>query len=187
MKSSIVKCAVISLGILLTGCAGTNFVRVADDAIAQPIKEKIITHPIVLLVDEQPIMAEAMMRILKDAKDIEFHYCQDVSQAIKQANEIKPTVIFQELSMSNMDGLKLIKDFRENENTSITPVVILTSKNNPKDKSRAFEMGASDYLIKIPDGIEMAARIRAYTKMYLLQLKRDHELLEMREKLKQFQ
>lgn len=33
MKSSIVKCAVISLGILLTGCAGTNFVRVADDAI----------------------------------------------------------------------------------------------------------------------------------------------------------
>ena len=33
MKSPIVNCAVISLGILLTGCAGTNFVRVADDAI----------------------------------------------------------------------------------------------------------------------------------------------------------
>ncbi len=33
MKSSIVKCAIISLGIFLTGCAGTNFVRVADDAV----------------------------------------------------------------------------------------------------------------------------------------------------------
>ena len=33
MKVSIVKSAVISLGILVTGCAGTNFVRVADDAI----------------------------------------------------------------------------------------------------------------------------------------------------------
>ena len=33
MKLSLVKCGVISLCILLTGCAGTNFVRVADDAL----------------------------------------------------------------------------------------------------------------------------------------------------------
>lgn len=33
MKSLIVKCAVISLGFILTGCAGTNFVRVSDDAL----------------------------------------------------------------------------------------------------------------------------------------------------------
>jgi len=32
MKSSVVNSAVISLGVLLTGCAGTNFVRMADDA-----------------------------------------------------------------------------------------------------------------------------------------------------------
>jgi len=58
-------------------------------------------------------------------------------------------------------------------------VIILSSREDPKDKSHAFETGASDYLVKLPDRIEMIARIRAYSKTYLLQLQRDEAYAEM--------
>ncbi len=135
---------------------------------------------VVLLVDDQAIVAEAVRRMLADETDIEFHYCKDPSQAIAQANEIKPTVILQDLVMPEVDGYTLLKLYRANPATSGTPVIILSSRDDPKDKSHAFEMGASDYLVKLPDKIEMIARIRAYSKAYLLLLQRDAAYLEMK-------
>ena len=135
---------------------------------------------VVLLVDDQAMVAEAVRRMLADETDIEFHYCKDPSQAITQANKIKPTVILQDLVMPEVDGYTLLKFYRANPATSGTPVIILSSRDDPKDKSHAFEMGASDYLVKLPDKIEMIARIRAYSKTYLLLLQRDAAYLEMK-------
>lgn len=136
-------------------------------------------RPVVLLVDDQAMVAEAIRRMLADEKDIEFHYCQDPSQAVGKANEIRPTIILQDLVMPDVDGYTLLKFYRANPSTAGTPVIILSSREDPKDKSHAFEIGASDYLIKLPDRIEMIARIRAYSKTYLLQLQRDAAYLEM--------
>lgn len=81
--------------------------------------------------------------------------------------------------MPDVDGYTLLKFYRANPSTAGTPVIILSSREDPKDKSHAFEIGANDYLIKLPDKIEMIARIRAYSKTYLLQLQRDAAYLEM--------
>lgn len=140
----------------------------------------IPSHPIVLLVDDQAMVAEAIRRMLADEKDIEFHYCQDSGQAVSKANEINPTIILQDLIMPEVDGYTLLKFYRGNPATSSTPVIILSSRDDPKDKSHAFEIGASDYLVKLPDKIEMIARIRAYSKTYVLQLQRDYAALEMK-------
>ena len=40
----------------------------------------------VLLVDDQAIIAEAVRRMLADESDISFHYCNDPTKAIEQAN-----------------------------------------------------------------------------------------------------
>lgn len=145
----------------------------------------IPSHPIVLLVDDQAMVAEAIRRMLVDEKDIEFHYCQEPGQAVSKANEIHPTIILQDLVMPEVDGYTLLKFYRGNPATSGTPVIILSSREDPKDKSHAFEIGASDYLVKLPDKIEMIARIRAYSKTYLLQLHRDKASLEMKKLLEQ--
>lgn len=136
-------------------------------------------HPVVLLVDDQAMVAEAIRRMLADETDIEFHYCKDPGQAVSQANEIKPTIILQDLVMPEVDGYTLLKSYRGNPATSGTPVIILSSREDPKDKSHAFEIGANDYLVKLPDKIELVARIRAYSKTYFLQMQRDAAYLEM--------
>jgi len=144
-------------------------------------------HPVVLLVDDQAMVAEGIKRMLAGENDIEFHYCQDPSKAIEMANEIKPTVILQDLIMPDVDGYTLLKFYRANPTTSATPVIILSSREDPKDKSHAFEIGASDYLVKLPDQIEMIARIRAYSKTYLLQVQRDEAYIEMQKLQEQLQ
>lgn len=138
------------------------------------------SHPIVLLVDDQAMVGEAIRRMLVDETDIEFHYCQDPTLAVGKANEIKPTIILQDLVMPDVDGYTLLKFYRANPATSGTPVIILSSREDPKDKSHAFEIGASDYLVKLPDRIELVARIRAHSKTYLLQLQRDEAYEEMK-------
>ena len=58
----------------------------------------------VLLIDDQPMIAEAVRRMLLPEADITFHYCSDPTQAIKVARSCQPTVILQDLVMPEMEG-----------------------------------------------------------------------------------
>jgi sigma-B regulation protein RsbU (phosphoserine phosphatase) len=127
----------------------------------------------VLLVDDQPIIGEAVRRLLAGEDDVVFHYCKDADQALAQANQIAPTVILQDLVMPEIDGLSLVKMFRANEPTRETPLIVLSTKEEPKIKAEAFGLGANDYLVKLPDRLELLARIRYHSKGYINLLQRN--------------
>ena len=60
----------------------------------------------VLLVDDQPIVAQSVRRLLADRPNIDLHYCSDSATAIRMANEVRPTVILQDWMMPSIDGLR---------------------------------------------------------------------------------
>ena len=128
---------------------------------------------VVLLVDDQPMVAEGIRRMIADEPDIDFHYCADPKQAVQTAAEIHATVILQDLVMPDVDGMTLVRFYRNNPATRNIPVIVLSSKDDPNIKSDAFSNGATDYLVKLPEKIELLARIRAHAKSYLLQKERD--------------
>jgi len=130
-------------------------------------------HPVVMLVDDQAMVAEGIRRMLMGETDIEFHYCPDPKDAVSMAHEINPTIILQDLIMPDVDGYTLVREYRSHEKIRNIPVIVLSTREDPKDKRLAFENGANDYLVKLPDKIELIARIRANTKSYLTQLERD--------------
>lgn len=136
---------------------------------------------IVLLVDDQMMVAEGIRRMLVDEPDIEFHYCNDPAQAVLMAVDIQPTIILQDLIMPEIDGYELVKAYRENDDTKNIPIIVLSTKEDANAKSLAFERGANDYLVKLPDQIELIARIRAHSKGYLTQLQRDDAFQALRE------
>ncbi len=129
--------------------------------------------PVVLLVDDQQIIAEGIRQMLADDPDIAFHYCSDPRQAINKAIEVSATVILQDLVMPEVDGYTLLNFYRRHPRTAPIPVIVLSSKEDPADKSEAFARGANDYLVKLPDRIELIARIRVQSQSYLLQLERE--------------
>jgi two-component system chemotaxis family response regulator WspR len=127
----------------------------------------------VLLVDDQAMIGEAVRRALAQQPNLEFHYCSESTQAIEVATRTQPTVILQDLVMPGADGLTLLRQYRDNPLTKDIPVIVLSTKEEPSTKSEAFALGANDYLIKLPDAIELVARIRHHSKAYLNQLQRD--------------
>lgn len=122
---------------------------------------------VVLLVDDQRMVCEGIRRMLLGEKDIEFHYCTEPKKALTMAMEIRPSVILQDLIMPDVDGYTLVNDYRAEPETQNIPVIVLSSKEDPEDKSKAFERGANDYLVKLPSQIELIARIRAHSRSYL--------------------
>ena len=144
------------------------------------------THPVtVLLVDDQVIIGEAVRRMLSEEVDILFHYCQDPTQAIDRANTVAPTVILQDLEMPELDGLTLIKFFRANPSTRGIPLIVLSTKEEPTIKAEAFSIGANDYLVKLPDRLEMLARIRYHSRGYIAHLERNEAYRKLAESQRQ--
>jgi sigma-B regulation protein RsbU (phosphoserine phosphatase) len=140
----------------------------------------------VLLVDDQPMIGEAVRRMLAGEPDIAFHYCRDASKALEEAGRLKPTVILQDLVMPDIDGLTLVKMFRANEPTRELPMIMLSTKEEPTVKAEAFALGANDYIVKLPDRIELLARIRYHSKGYINLLQRNEAyqaLLESQRRL----
>src|SRR5712672_3479690 len=142
-------------------------------------------HVMVLLVDDQAMVCEAVRRALSHQADIDFHYCSDPREAIAVANQIKPTVILQDLVMPGVDGLTLVSQFRSNPSTRDTPIIVLSTNENPQVKGQAFAVGANDYLVKLPDKIELIARIRYHSKALMNLLQRDAAYRALRESQQQ--
>lgn len=139
----------------------------------------------VLLVDDQAIVGESVRRMLADETDIQFHFCQDPTRAIEMANTVQPTVILQDLVMPEIDGLQLVKFMRANKATRQTPMIVLSSKEEPVIKAQAFGLGANDYLVKLPDKVELIARIRYHSRGYLNLLERDEAYRQLEESQRQ--
>ena len=139
----------------------------------------------VLLIDDQAIVAQAVRRLLAGLPDIDLHYCFDPIDAIRIANEVKPTVILQDWVMPSITGLDLLQLFRANPGTAETPIIVLSSEENPEIKSQAFAAGANDYLVKLPDKVEVIARIRYHSKAYLNAIQREEAFRALRESQQQ--
>jgi phosphoserine phosphatase RsbU/P len=141
---------------------------------------------VVLLIDDQPMVGETVRRMLAGEPDIDFHYNREAAKAIEAADRVKPTVILQDLVMPEIDGLTLVKKFRAHEPTRETPLIVLSTKEEPAVKAEAFASGANDYVVKLPDRLELLARIRYHSKGYIAQLQRNEAydaLLESQHRL----
>ena len=140
----------------------------------------------VLLIDDQAMVGATVRRMLAPEADIVFQYCQDPTKAVSTAAEWSPTVILQDLVMPEVDGLVLVRFFRAHPRLKDVPLIVLSSKEEAITKAEAFALGANDYLVKLPDRIELVARIRYHSKGYINLLQRNEAyqaLLESQQRL----
>ena len=134
--------------------------------LARQVVPPIATRISVLLIDDQSMVGEILQRSLSKEADIDFHYCNDPTLAITTAIDLAPTIILQDLVMPDVDGLMLLRWFRLNPATKDIPMIVLSCKEDAHLKAEAFTHGANDYLIKLPDTIELIARIRYHSQAY---------------------
>lgn len=120
------------------------------------------TTPIpILLIDDQPLVAAAMRRLLATASDFEMHHRNDPCCAEAEVEALSPATVIVDMVMPVMSGVEVIRRLRENPKTATVPIVMLSSIDDPHMKAEALDAGADDYLIKLPDATELVARLRA--------------------------
>ncbi len=140
-----------------------------------------VADKIVILVDDQAIVAKLIQKMLVDCNDISFHYCPDSTTALREIENIRPTTVLLDLFMPEVNGIDLLRQLRRNKKTALIPVVMLSTEENPVTKKDAFEEGANDYLVKLPDKAELIARLRYHSKAYIHRVQRD-EIFEALQK-----
>jgi len=110
----------------------------------------------ILVVDDEPKI-RLFIRTNLEARGYEVHLAQDGVEAVEKAALVSPDVIVLDVNMPRMDGIEACRRIREWTNTSI---IILSVREDEKDKVKALNEGADDYVTK-PFGIEeLLARIK---------------------------
>lgn len=141
----------------------------------------------VMLIDDQLMIGEAVRRALEDQEDINFHYCQNPARALQEAQNINPTVILLDLVMPDVDGLTLLRFFRAHSTTRDIPILMLSMREDARTKADAFAQGAHDYLVKLPEKVELVARIRHHSMAYIHRLQRDEAFAALRASQKELE
>lgn len=137
----------------------------------------------VLLVDDQRVIAEAVQRMLAPETDILLAWCGEAAAALETARAFRPDVILQDLLMPDADGLEVVEAFRADAELGDVPLIVISSKEDPAVKVDAFARGASDFLLKLPDRVELVVRIRHHAAGHRARRERDAAWAALRAEL----
>lgn len=111
----------------------------------------------VLVVDDEPETLKYVGANLK-VRGYEVATAADGTEALKRAEEDVFDLILLDITMPGPDGFQVAQAIRKH---SAVPIIMLSARGQEKDKVKALDLGADDYLTK-PFGIdELFARIRA--------------------------
>lgn len=75
-----------------------------------------------------------------------------------------PDLILLDVMLPYVDGFEVLELIRAREGWDTVPVLMLTAKNSEQDTVRALDAGASDFIIKPFQPLELLARLRRYLK-----------------------
>jgi two-component system response regulator MprA len=114
----------------------------------------------VLVIDDQENIIEFIKLGLKYEKFL-VEAAADGPQGLAAAQRINPDLIILDLMLPGMDGMEVCRRLRENPTTRDIPILMLTAKDDVRDRIAGLDAGADDYLTKPFSFEELVARIRA--------------------------
>ncbi|MFT6676500.1 MAG: DNA-binding response OmpR family regulator [Sulfitobacter sp.] len=143
----------------------------------------------ILAVDDDPIILDLLKGSLTAHDQYELMCSASAEQALQTvAAETVPIDCFLlDIMLPGVDGIELCDRIRKLRQYRTTPIIMITASRDPELMGRAFEAGATDFISKPLDGVELGARINSAAMLNdSLHREREaqHTLAELSEKLK---
>jgi chemosensory pili system protein ChpA (sensor histidine kinase/response regulator) len=110
-----------------------------------PVVEQL--KKIALVVDDSLTMRKVLSRVL-ERDGFEVVTANDGMDAIQKLQQISPAIILTDIEMPRMDGFEFSRYVRDNELTSRTPLIIISSRTAEKHRNVATEIGVDAFLGK---------------------------------------
>ena len=122
--------------------------------------------PIVLVIDDSRVIRRAIGKILSpeftlvEAEDGEIGWERLISDSRVQ-------VAISDVEMPKLDGYSLICRIRASDEQRLRdlPIIVITGAQDDQTRERAFACGATDFIIKPIDGVQLLARARAHARL----------------------
>jgi len=131
----------------------------------------------ILVIDDEPAN-RALLKELLSAEGYAVAGAPDGRSALEEFPRLQPDLVLLDVLMPDLDGLEVCRRLKSNPDTRLTPVLLVTSLTDAKDRLRGIEAGADGFISKPVDVNELLPRVRS-----LLSLKTYTDELERVEKV----
>ena len=101
----------------------------------------------ILIIEDNENDAD-MVKELLEGEGFRVEAANNGEDGIKKALEMKPDLVVLDLMLPDIDGFKVCEKLKKEPALKNTMVVVLTIKDNIDDITKAFRVGADDYVIK---------------------------------------
>jgi two-component system, sensor histidine kinase and response regulator len=122
----------------------------------------------ILIVDDIPANLAIAVDYL-EGNNFNVLVAQDGKEGLERAQLVKPDLILLDVMMAGMDGFQTCRRLKSIESTRDIPVIFMTALTDTRDKVKAFEVGAVDYVTKPFQVLELLARIRTHLTLRAMQ------------------
>jgi DNA-binding response OmpR family regulator len=113
--------------------------------------------PFVLVVEDDPITASLLRhRFERSGFDVELH--DDGLRGLDAIRRTLPDLLILDIRLPGMDGFEILSRMKEEGMTENVRTIVLTGLGREADVTRAFSLGADDYLVKPFSPVELTAR-----------------------------
>lgn len=129
-------------------------------------------NSLVLLVDDVPQNIQVLGNILKN-QGYSFALTTSGKETYDLLSKKLPDIILLDIMLPDEDGFSICKRLKSSPKTSNIPIIFLSAKHDINDKIKGFELGASDYITKPFEDIEVIERVKNH-----LQAKLDRDRIE---------
>jgi two-component system chemotaxis response regulator CheY len=116
----------------------------------------------ILVVEDSSIMRQLLVMALRRIPKVTIFEAGDGIEALKVLTNDDVDLVFSDINMPGMDGLKLVNLIRSNPQRRRIPIVMVTTEGADEDRERAMALGADEYITKpvqAPEVIETARRL----------------------------
>lgn len=134
-----------------------------------------------LLIDDNVENLKLLEKILEWGGFTNVTACQGGEQGLESLKASRPHLIILDLMMPGFDGYKFLEVCRsEVADTAELPILVFTADLNPEARVRALKLGASDFLTKPGDPIEIQLRVQNFLQTRRLheEVRRHNDILE---------
>ncbi len=147
----------------------------------------------VLIVDDNEESIELLKYFLGSTGYI-ITTAVDGQQALNAAVVDRPDIILLDIVLPVLDGYQVCERLKNDSRTFHIPIIMITALRDLKDKIRALDAGADDFISKPFDNIELVARVKSLLRIKYfhdelikrnLRLERQKKALEQEDRLKQ--
>lgn len=115
---------------------------------------------LILVVDDQESNVVLLERLLADAGYEEVHGITDAREVLPFVIEHEPALLLLDFHMPHLDGVQLIEQIGALPQLPYMPILMLTADVSPEARARALGAGATDFITKPLEPVEIGLRIR---------------------------